>query len=402
MAYQFMLKKKGAADAFIYLRYSYKETECLIATGKKIAVKHWDENTDKPKNSYPGGKVTLERLLTTILGQVQKAATELENEGEEPTADEVKKRYNENKSGVVRGATKAVTLWEQFIKEGEGKKDPKTIENETDSLETFKAFCKEKKKESLTMRKITKEVITAYELYLAPMAANTKAKKLKHFKAFLRSQKHASTELVKFKEVPGDKIFLTEEELTAFELHTLPDHPHLRPVRDLLVLQCATGLRVSDLKRIGPEHIQGNDVLVRARKNDEFIRIPLSKRVADILARYNYRLPTIADQTYNEQIKDLAEVVIPESKVEVTEYRNGKKTITTCFKYSVLTSHCNVRTFITLAAGRGMPVPSIAAITGKSVLTLLRSYLNPNQEQAYKHYLEYDRPTMTVNTGTGA
>jgi integrase len=393
MAFQFMLKKKkGNPEAFIYLRYSFKDTECLIATGKKIDIRHWDEDAEEPKRSYPGGKTTLERLLTLTKGAVQKAASELENEGEEPLAEDVKVRYQENKSGVVRGATKAVDLWKEMIESGEGKKDPKTIVNETNSLETFIEFCKAKNKGAVTLRKINKDLINAYDSYLSAMAANTKAKKLKHFKAFLKSQKHPLTELVKFKEVPGDKVFLTESELAKIESFNLEAHSNLIPVRDLLVLQASTGLRVSDLKRIGPEHIQGKDLILRARKNDELIRIPITVRVQEILKRYNHNIPLIPDQTYNELIKDLAEIAIPESKVEITEHRNGKKTITTCFKWEVLTSHCNVRTFITLAAGRGMPVPSIAAVTGKSVLTLLRSYLNPNREQGYQDYIKYDRP----------
>jgi hypothetical protein len=53
MAYQFMLKKKkDNPEAFIYLRYSYKENDCLIATGKKIEIKFWDPEKGKPKTSY--------------------------------------------------------------------------------------------------------------------------------------------------------------------------------------------------------------------------------------------------------------------------------------------------------------------------------------------------------------
>ena len=95
--------------------------------------------------------------------------------------------------------------------------------------------------------------------------------------------------------------------------------------------------------------------------------------------------------------RDVAQLAIPKSKVEVTEHRNNQKNKKTYHKWEVLTSHCSVRTFITLAAGRGMPIPSIAALTGKSVQTLLKSYLNPNTEQALKDAVTYARPVMTLS-----
>lgn len=398
MAYQFMLKKKsGKSDAFIYLRYSYQESECLISTGKKIEIKHWDEEKGKPKNSYPGGKGTLDRNLTTIKGAVMKAATELENDEELPLPEAVKKRYTESKSGIVRGATKAVTLWEQFIKDGEGKKTPHTIVNENQSLDTFNTFLESIKKPALTLRQITKELITAYEKFLSTYADNTRAKKLKHFKAFLKSVNHPCVDLVKFKEYAGDMIHLTEEELTAIENYSLKPGTMMAAARDLLCLQCETGLRVSDLKRIDRGNIQGSSLTIRALKNDKDIDIPISPIIAEIIRRYNHDIPRIADQTYNSIMKDIAKLAIPESMVELTERRGGKKDKKTCFKWEVLSSHACVRTFINLAAARGMPLVSIAALTGKTVATLLKSYLKPNVEQAYKDAITYARVPMVVN-----
>lgn len=399
MAYQFTIRKpKGKSEGILYLRYSYKGYNDLwLSTGKRVHDNHWDADKEEPTSKYPGGKITLIRILTKMKGQVMKAAGDLENEGEEPTPEEVKIQYLKNTGGKIKGSN-VITEWEQFVEKGKAIKAPITTLNEADSLNTFKEFCKKKKKDNLTLRRITKDLVHEYSVYLNKFAANTKAKRLKHFKAFLKDIKHPATEYVKFKEVPGDKIFLTEEELTALETYNKPDlTPALAKVRDLLVLQCETGLRVSDLMRVGAGHIQGEYLILRAKKNDQTIRMPLSGRAAQILDRYEYVIPRMADQTYNDMIKDVAELAIPKSTVEVTEHRNNQKIKTTCKKWEVLTSHCNVRTFITLAAGRGMPIPSIAALTGKSVQTLLRSYLNPNTEQALKDAITYARPLMAIS-----
>lgn len=399
MAYQFMIKeKKGQSEAFIYLRYSYKESECLISTGKKINVNHWDKEKCRPGKSFPGGKTTIEKFLTSFKGKVVEAATQLENEGELPLPDEVKKRYLENNSGIIRGATRAVDQWEQFIKDGEGQKESATIIGERGSLKAFTEFLESINKPSITLRRINKELIKSYEKYLAgKYADNTKARHLKKFKAFLKAMKHTETDEVKFKEHAGDKIYLTAGELEAIENYPLEPNTTRTHARDLLSLQCETGLRVSDLMRLGPGHIQGAALLIRAKKNDELIRMPISAKIREILTRYNHKIPKMADQTYNEEIKEIAKLAITDSKVEITERRGGVKTIKTCLKSEVLSSHACVRTFINLAAARGMPVVSIAALTGKSVQTLLKSYLKPNVEQAYQDAITYGRVPMAVN-----
>jgi hypothetical protein len=100
------------------------------------------------------------------------------------------------------------------------------------------------------------------------------------------------------------------------------------------------------------------------------------------LERYNYSLPQVPDQKVNEGIKTILADACPESKIQVRE----GKTFKTIFKHTVITSHDSIRTFITLSAERGMSVPSIAKITGKTVAVLLKHYLNNSQVIADKEF----------------
>lgn len=54
----------------------------------------------------------------------------------------------------------------------------------------------------------------------------------------------------------------------------------------------------------------------------------------------------------------------------------------------LISSHDAVRTFITISAEKGIPVPSIARITGKTVAVLLRNYLVDSQKVAETQLLE--------------
>jgi integrase len=200
---------------------------------------------------------------------------------------------------------------------------------------------------------------------------------------------HPAVKHIAPKEKPGNKIFVTEEELKKFADYDLKDKPNLDRVRDLFILQCATGLRVSDLMRLGKQHIHGDFILLRAFKNRSDLRIPVVPQIQEIMKKYDFKIPSISSDTYNYYLKELAKDVIPKSTVEITEERNNQKIHKTALKHDVLSSHAAVRTFITLSAQRGMPVSSIAKITGKTVAVLLRNYLGLDESQAARDMIKY-------------
>ena len=53
-----------------------------------------------------------------------------------------------------------------------------------------------------------------------------------------------------------------------------------------------------------------------------------------------------------------------------------------------ISSHDMVRTFVNIAAKKGITVPTIATITGKSIRVLLKNYLSQDKENAAAELLE--------------
>src|SRR5690606_16628762 len=146
-------------------------------------------------------------------------------------------------------------------------------------------------------------------------------------------------EAISYKEKPTTKIWLTKEELFMFQTFDFSRDKRLDRVRDLFVLQCHTGLRVSDLKRISRTHIKGDIIEIRAYKNSRDIRLPITPAIRGILEKYEYQLPIISDQRYNDFIKEVAEKVIPKTKIEVWQYKGGEKKKREPMKYEELSSH---------------------------------------------------------------
>lgn len=421
MAIQLMLKgskadkKNKSVELPIFLRYSHNGMECLISTKKKISPAHWDESKEKPRNSYPGGPVNLSRYLTKFKGEVEKAVTDIQNDGEDPAPDLVKERYTQNVGGVQRIKSTVLSAWRSRLLERARKKSNSTNKNEKDSFASFENYLESIGKTGISLPKLNKDIISGYEDFLsrertrdngkkdddgkkklAPYTLNTKGKKLKHLKAFLKSVDHPITKYIEFKEKPGNKIWLTQNELALFQTHDFSNNPRLDRVRDLFVLQCHTGLRVSDLKRLNKAHLN-EGLTIRAQKNKELIKMPITPSIKTILEKYNYVLPEISDQKYNDYIKEVAEKIIPDSEVEITEYRGGQTIHTTRKKHEEISSHDAVRTFITLKAQLGMPISSIAVLTGKTVAVILKNYLGKDEGQAQKDALKYDFSLMAVS-----
>lgn len=185
----------------------------------------------------------------------------------------------------------------------------------------------------LTFQSITAELLRDFERYLRsegtkPKGVNTIHKVMAMTRAFLN---FAMIELkgkgVKVNypfgkegyqipgEVYGTPIYITRNERDM--LYNLRiDNLRLRAIRDIFVFHCLIGCRVGDLKKLTFANIQ-NDILtyIPTKTKDESpapVRIPLHPQALEILSRYDLPdgrlLPFVADQNYNDYIKELFEL----------------------------------------------------------------------------------------------
>lgn len=185
----------------------------------------------------------------------------------------------------------------------------------------------------ITFQNITAELLRDFERYLktgctTPKGVNTIHKVMAMTRAFLN---FAINELkdkgVKVNypfgkdgyqipgEVYGTPIYITKAERDMlFNLRI--DNLRLCAIRDIFVFHCFVGCRVGDLKTLTNANISNNVLTyIPAKTKDESpapVRIPLHPQALEILSRYNLPdgrlLPFIADQNYNDYIKELFEL----------------------------------------------------------------------------------------------
>jgi hypothetical protein len=225
---------------------------------------------------------------------------------------------------------------------------------------------------------------------------NTVAKCLKHFKRFLQYLSKMEVKVgfeldeISYKEVPGIKLSWSEDEL--FRLDMLQLSGIIDEARDLTLIQCHTGVRISDLFRIDLNVLADKIKIETKKVVGNFISIPMTATVKRIMEKYNHKLPKMSEPTYREYIKKLYKMVNPDSVIQVR--KNGK--FTTRYVWEEISSHDNVRTFITLSANRGMPIQTIAQITGKTVKVLLSNYLVEDQNIAEKAMMDAWNAPMKI------
>ncbi len=169
-------------------------------------------------------------------------------------------------------------------------------------------------------------------------------------------------------------FYLSEVELERLRVST-PKSKSLQEQKDIFVLQCYTGLRVSDLRRVNLDTISEDRsmIVMRSTKTDEAIKLPILPEAEEILLKYDYKLPFISDQKYNKAIKDFLKELDFDRKIESQDFAP---------LYEVCTSHIARKTFLSyLINVKKLSAPEVKEITGTSADTIYKHYTGADIEE---------------------
>lgn len=172
---------------------------------------------------------------------------------------------------------------------------------------------------------------------------------------------------------------------------------NLMEARDIFVMGCLTGQRVSDYKRISEdmiETIQGDRQFVHLTqmKTGKDVYVPYNEMIRRILDKYDGHLPKIYDQHLNERIKVVGLLLGWTEPAGLTEHR-GVMTYTSDKRFcDALATHTARRTFATNAYKAGVSLSAIMAVTGHASEDMLRKYLKlSTKERALLAAAEFDK-----------
>lgn len=199
----------------------------------------------------------------------------------------------------------------------------------------------------------------------------------------------------------SDKIYTDWDEIEgikAIEFNTdLVNEKTLSEIRDLYVFNCYCGLRFSDLKKLASHRFierkevnkQGDPIvkvylkLNRTTKTGQPLLYPLLPSAEAILRKYEFQLPRMADQTFNEGIKTVC-LRSGMTRLETIRITRGGDTLENDIpRWKLVASHTARRSFATNFDADGVPLKEIMAITGHTTERALRTYIKKPEETEF-------------------
>jgi len=314
---------------------------------------------------------------------VNKTYREAKLKGISPTIAYIREQFNGgNQTESEHDFFKFV---DKYIEQAASTKAPRTVTSYKQTKNVLLAFQKYRKKK-ITFSTIDLGFYYEFVEFMTQIreyATNTIGGHIKELKVFLNDayERDIHNNLAfrgrKFKtvqEVP-DTIYLTENELQTMYEFDISTEPKLEKVRDLFMIGCDTGLRISDLKRLNKSNLKANTIEIKTQKTGE---------------KYDGNIPpTISEQKYNDYLKELGRLIGLDEPINTTITKGGRKVTETKPKYSLITSHTARRSFATNAYKNDVPVIAIMKITGhrteRSFMKYIKVSKQENAEQLSNH-----------------
>jgi len=220
---------------------------------------------------------------------------------------------------------------------------------------------------------------------------NSLGKIVKNWKVFLKAahKRGLHSNLIFAHEdfkVPGedtDDIYLDEKELKNLYDHHFANKG-LDRARDWFIIDCFTGLRVSDIQLLAKDHILKDRIQIANEKTDTKVVIPIHPYVKAILKKWNGLPPKITDQEINRSIKECCELAGIKETILYSVTKGGQRRDFHCKKYEMVSNHSARRSFITNLLNAGIPDNQVMQLAGIKKHATLMKYKKTKPEETAK------------------
>ncbi|MCF8715461.1 site-specific integrase [Joostella atrarenae] len=260
--------------------------------------------------------------------------------------------------------------------------------------QTVKLLRKYEKK--LQFNDITMDFYYAFLTFLEEddKSMNTIGKHIKNLKSFLKSatEEGYNTNLAySNREFRAPKelttaIYLTDDEINSIIELDLNKHPELDRARDIFVIGCLTGQRVSDYNGLTNDNIINLDgtlfFKIRQSKTKKEVHCPITREIKEIHKKYNGSPPPrMREQDLNRYIKEIARRANVLELVERNYTKGGDKVSERVPKYKLVCTHSARRSFCTNMYKKGMSTYDIMIFSGHSTEKEFYKYIRIEKEQ---------------------
>jgi len=407
-------KRLNPNETRVYLYVTKSRREIIrLKTEIKILPKLWDFKNGKVKDQAINSKY-INDLLTKYKDKIERLYNEIRTEHPNRNFKDIKNELETfNKTGTSPFYDEKnktfFDAFDEFLEIKEREYAPRTIQkfktlkNSLESFDKYLTFEKidlrfyDKYKNHLQTKKATGRQKTREEGKQDGLLNATTAKYISSLKSFmnwsLERKYHTNIEFLKksfdakrtLKNKPKEEIVtLRINELKKLYNHDLSQNKRLEKIKDVFCFACFTGQRWSDIERFNKKDIHGNWWSFTSYKTGDEINVSLigyMEPAMEILKKYNFDLPIISSQKFNEYLKQVGEIAGLNRVVKVTRYSGQKEIITERPLYKFMSSHMGRRTCVSLLLNvENMPINQVMEITGHKDFKTLSKYLDKDKE----------------------
>jgi integrase len=397
-----LYKENADKEQFVIIYYKHADNALRHRTGVSVNLKNWDKrvNIVKPTDTSHKNKNEVIKNSHDLVEQIISDFV-IEN-GIKPTSEYVKKELKLGKKlKKEKIDADIIECYDEFLgaKRIEFSSPDRSISSLKDYTSTKNAlldYIKVNGTVSLnnlnnqiwlsqfnTFLSKTRKEIIGYKFKTSAQNDKTRSKRfsvLKEFGKWLVKNKFLTTietlNEFRIKPIKIKYYALSLEELKKIQNFRFINANYQKAI-DILIVACHCGVRFSDAIRINKNRItnyEDTEILkMISQKSKEKFEVPLTKKVKEILVKYDYNLNLMAGQKVNKYIHEALELV--DGFKEEYEYgtEGDAKPI-----YKLVTFHTGRRTFITNLVNNNISLNAIMKMTGHKKISTLQGYINPD------------------------
>jgi len=385
----------------LYVFFTFERAQRVKArTTIKVLPEQWDFYKGKYKTSLKGS-LELNNELDTIANNLLKQYVKLKDERDFLDEAEIRSLLDSQLNGKVpvkrdslaRAKAEFETTKQQVLTAGT-LKEYKTVFKSLDDLQA-------KEGRQLNFSSFNQAFFDRYEKFLVSkehpflseeepkrgLFNDTIAKYCATLKSFLQwsyengyHQNAAAFTNIKTqikRKSKNEIVALTEQEVFQLLAKDLSSQPRLERVRDLFCFGCFTGQRFSDIMRFSRDDFDGTKWDFLSIKVKKRVIVPFTgfiRNALPILEKYNYALPVISNQKFNEYLKDIGEIAELDHPVRIIRFSGVKEVQIRQPKYEFMSSHMARRTFVTIMLEKGVPITVVQKLTQHTDIRTLMKY----------------------------
>jgi site-specific recombinase XerD len=377
------------------VRFTVNGQSESAGTGIKVPRSRWDNKAQRISTRNAGRERhlfdELNAQLTQIQTKLQSTFTSQVNQKSEMNKSVIKRVLNGG--FIVKADFSGVLVSEVFdefikAKKLEDKKE-NTLKTYANSARLFKEYNPRQFAKTFTQRDFASFLAYLKEQGKEPSYRHLVATHFKTvFKWAFDNDLIESQHFLKFKKpnVKSDTqvIYLTKDELEHFLSAQVTGK--YKEAQEMFLFQCLTSIRFSDLNKVKPEAIEGGSLLFAPQKTGNFLKIPLSDRAKEIVAKYPDGFPKVAHCVYQDRIRVVAKLAKINTLILTKKNINGQKVPSYIEKWQCIGTHTGRRTKICMDISDGIPPHLVKKITGHRDIRTLQRYVEISNEEVERRY----------------